>query len=279
MPNKGQFISAVNKKNQEDLEYLNQKLEQWYNTNSIVDYFCLAHKNNLVWNKGSNHYKIIENIVADMRVLDFGCGSGHGYENLRNFNISYTGIDWSRDTIEENKKKYNLSTFFQSSLYNSSLEDSSFDLVYSLYVLEHLVYPNKFINEIYRITKIGGKIIIICPEYRKYGRISSLKYGIKIKTLKNKIKDGNYVDALIHLFNRNIFYPLFLKLFYPKRRFPFLININPTCLSGEYYPDNDAVYFVDQKEIEQQLIRLGCEIEKVKKEGNATCLIVAKKIN
>jgi SAM-dependent methyltransferase len=43
--------------------------------------------------------------------------------------------------------------------------DNTFDAVSSLCVIEHLVYPEKTLNEMHRVLKQGGKLIIDCPNW------------------------------------------------------------------------------------------------------------------
>jgi SAM-dependent methyltransferase len=48
-------------------------------------------------------------------------------------------------------------------LYNLPFADNSFDYIFSIYVLEHIAYPQAAINEMYRVLKPGGICYAFIP--------------------------------------------------------------------------------------------------------------------
>lgn len=277
------YVSALSKLDKDYLLKLSHKLSEYYNSSVVTEYYNAAHSINKIWSEDSYHSFIKKHIEEGSNVLDVGCGSAHAYLNLIDLGVTYTGVDWSSEIIDQNKLNYPDANFIEASLYSIPAQSNSFDVVFSFYVLEHLVYPNLFLKELHRLVKPGGKIIILCPNFRSKGRISSLKYGKVNMTLKNRILKGNIFDSFRHLFLRNFYYPVFFKFKFPVDSFPFLINLKPSCLEGDYYADNDAVYFVDTNEVKKELENIGSvtvfssDTNTTPRINNNTCLIISIK--
>jgi predicted SAM-dependent methyltransferase len=82
--------------------------------------------------------------------LNLGCGNDikNGYINLDL--IKSKGID----------VVHNLN------IYPYPFKENSFDEIYSSHIIEHLDNPSKFIEELWRISKNKGKIIIKTPTFQ-----------------------------------------------------------------------------------------------------------------
>jgi SAM-dependent methyltransferase len=252
------FVSATDPAAQDALRELDRRMGEYYNSPAIDAYYGLAQSFNEVWERGTPHAAIRDLVPAGAAVVDMGCGSGHSYANLRDRNVRYTGLDVSARQIEKNAERCGPdATFVAASLYESGLPAGAFDVTFSTFVLEHLVWPHRFLDEVVRVTRPGGLIAIACPHFRPAGRMPSLRYGRSVATLGQRIKSGHLLAAARHYYLRNVRYPrLFAKQFGGGGH-EFLINLRPTCLEGAYYPDNDAVYCVWRPEIVARLERLG----------------------
>jgi len=110
--------------------------------------------------------EFIKDYVQDGdNILDFGCGNGRLLELFPNRNINYLGVDISEKLIDFAKSKYPNSNFSKLDPSQSSLalEDNYFNAVYSIAVFHHfpsVVYRKKIAEELYRITKEDGQIVI-----------------------------------------------------------------------------------------------------------------------
>ena len=97
--------------------------------------------------------------------LDVGCGSGDiCYAIAKKYpNSEVIGIDFSKDKIDfaQNsfEKKSNPS-FVQGDAFSMEFESNSFDYVLSRFVFEYLKEPNLLLNEMKRVCKPGGIIMI-----------------------------------------------------------------------------------------------------------------------
>jgi SAM-dependent methyltransferase len=229
------LVSAVDAEAQPALQELDARLRAYYNAPEIAAYYGLHHARNLTWEEGSEHAVIRHCAVAGAQVVDLGCGSAHSYVNLRGTGVRYTGVDISRQQIEANRAEFGgadgatAPEFVAAPLYETGLRSGMFDLTFSTYVIEHLVWPHRFLQEAVRVTRPGGRIVILCPHFRPAGRIPSFPYGMPVATLKQRLRGGQVFGAVRHLFRRNIRLPREVRRRFPPDRFPFLINLEPSC--------------------------------------------------
>lgn len=100
------------------------------------------------------------------KILDVGCGDG-----VLDFLIkkekggSIYGIDSSKEAIEIAKKKFkdlNIKNYIfkAASGYKSPFKDNFFDYVILADVIEHVQKPDQMLEEVKRVIKSGGKIIV-----------------------------------------------------------------------------------------------------------------------
>jgi ubiquinone/menaquinone biosynthesis C-methylase UbiE len=264
-----QLVSANDPTSQPLLVALDRQMADYYNRPEIAAYYAQSYSSNTIWRVGSEHDAIRRSARAGMSVVDLGCGSAHSFVNLVETGVRYTGVDISERQMRANRDAYegragNRPTFVAAALYDTGLPDNHFDLTFSTYVLEHLVWPHRFLREAVRVTRPGGRIMILCPHFRPAGRMPSFRYGQTVATLKQRLQRGRFLAAARHLYLRNVRYPAILRREYPPEQFRFLINLRPSCFEGPYYPDNDAVYLTDRREIVAELARLGAIDETAK---------------
>ena len=120
-------------------------------------------------------YKHIKELSVKIngKILDIGCGR-KPYEKLFNAE-QYVGLEI--DTTQ-NRKQNTADYFYDGGKF--PFEDYSFDSVITNQVLEHVFSPNEFIDEISRVLKPNGMLLLTVPfawdEHSQpidYGRYSS----------------------------------------------------------------------------------------------------------
>jgi SAM-dependent methyltransferase len=114
-------------------------------------------------------YKHCINFVSGKRVLDYGCGTGYGTALISNNCLQITGIDVSPEAIAHAQSHYNapnLSYLQVKPAEDAPLPfpDSSFDVVLSFQVIEHVQDVSVYLREIERVLAPGGYIIIATPD-------------------------------------------------------------------------------------------------------------------
>jgi ubiquinone/menaquinone biosynthesis C-methylase UbiE len=106
-------------------------------------------------------------IKKGMRCLDAGCGVGHTtllISDRVGESGKVIGLDIDEDNVNSCKKNLNCTKknveFLLGDLYDTVLTDSSFDFVYSRFLFQHLIYPEKAIARISKLTADKGIIAI-----------------------------------------------------------------------------------------------------------------------
>jgi len=92
------------------------------------------------------------------KILDVGCGIGSFEQNLPSLNI--IGLDISEEMLEEARKRSS-KAFVQGNAEKLQFEDSTFDAVFTVTTLEFLDDYKKAVEEMARVTKPKGKILVM----------------------------------------------------------------------------------------------------------------------
>jgi methionine biosynthesis protein MetW len=129
----------------------------------------------------------------ESKVVDLGCGKGDFTLKVKeavNCHQIY-GVDvWEEGLFESGNKGIKA----QKMDLNSKLliPDESFDVVVTNQVIEHLFYPSKFIQEIYRILNKGGYAIISTENLASWDNIVCLLFGYTPFSMQfDQLKIGN----------------------------------------------------------------------------------------
>ena len=119
------------------------------------------HHNNL----DSFIQKEVNSFPKDSHILDAGCGLSAWTTNALRKKFIISGVDGEPDAISACKILYKNQDYQIGDLYNLKYKNNTFDAIVMREVIEHFIFPEKAVKEIYRILKPGGKIIITTPNY------------------------------------------------------------------------------------------------------------------
>lgn len=118
-------------------------------------------------------------ISSGDKVLEIGFAPGKQLSYVASeYGADVTGLDYSEFGSATAKKLFealNLeATILCESIFETSLRDETFDVVYSIGVVEHFKDPTEIIQKHVYLLKPGGKAIIAIPNYGGiYGRIQN----------------------------------------------------------------------------------------------------------
>jgi SAM-dependent methyltransferase len=117
-------------------------------------------------------------VKPEDRVLDAGAG-GQQYRKYFS-HAKYESTDFVEAYDNTGKSIHD----FICSLDNIPKPDGSYDVIINTQVLEHVEYPQKVINEFYRILRPGGKLFLTAPQgwglhCEPYNFYNFTKYGLR----------------------------------------------------------------------------------------------------
>jgi 2-polyprenyl-3-methyl-5-hydroxy-6-metoxy-1,4-benzoquinol methylase len=191
---------------------------------------------------------ILDEIKAASSVIEIGCGKANILKCHPQLQAKYTGVDFSDQLVLINRVKYPRASFHQM----SSLPKQKFDVVFSHFVLEHVVFPDAFLQQCTNLLNENGKLIILCPDFIGRGGITSQTIGFSQGNGRSKLRSRKYFDALVTLLDSRLIMRI-LCLFWLVKSLvkpQFAINLNPTCFTYNFTPDVDAVYLTNKTEIQ-----------------------------
>ena len=111
------------------------------------------------------------NLQEGMTVADIGAGSGYMTEGLIHTPASVIAIDQSEEMLNVMKSKFGKSAkvdYLKGDSDHLPLEDNSVNYAFANMYLHHVETPLVAIQELFRIIKPGGKLIITDLETHKY---------------------------------------------------------------------------------------------------------------
>jgi 2-polyprenyl-3-methyl-5-hydroxy-6-metoxy-1,4-benzoquinol methylase len=176
-----------------------------------------------------------QHIKGGMHVLEIGCAPGKQLAYIgKNLGATISGVDYSQSGIALSHKLFDTlglkADLRCEDIFQTTFPSDSFDLVYSLGVIEHFEDPMPIVRKHMHLLKPNGVCLVIVPNFGGlYGRLQ------------------NFFDPEnLKIHNTNIMVPAIMKslapsdlcgevsVFYHGRMSPWLLNIGnkwPTLLS------------------------------------------------
>jgi len=165
--------------------------------------------------------KLTKKRLVNKVVLDVGCNDGKNVFRFSSIVKEIYGIEVMEECVNlaiKNNDKNNV-FFKKGDAEKIPFSDNKFDVVYSLWVLEHLRNPAKFFEEVFRVLKPGGILILWAPSVLNPTgfliKLVSNNYKTKFLSILSKkpveeVSDmecfyrANYVRAIDKLTNENL---------------------------------------------------------------------------
>jgi SAM-dependent methyltransferase len=160
-------------------------------------------------------------------VMDIGCGTGKMLEELSQF-ADAIGCDYNIDAVEFCRKRGNF-LLIQASAENIPLLNKSLNIVFILGVLNHreIKDDQKVLNEVFRILKPGGILIITEPAlqflYSEHDKTQHSKHRYNKREMREMLTKAtfeiiklSYYDII--LFPLSFLYRMIRKIFPARQR-------------------------------------------------------------
>lgn len=132
--------------------------------------------------------------VTEGRAIELGCGEGFSTERLRKLlpaSVTLDASEYVASLVPLAQAKNKTVNITQESIYELQHAPETYDLVFLLEVLEHLDYPEQALEQIAKILKPGGKLILGVPREPLW-RILNMARGKYLKDFGNTIGHLNH---------------------------------------------------------------------------------------
>ncbi len=134
---------------------------------------------------------------SKVKVIELGCGEGYSTQRLAKMFGKKADIMASEyvDELVPKAKKLNPNVeVIQESVYELKHKDETFDVIFLLEVMEHLDYPDTALEEISRVLKKDGVLILGVPREPLW-RMLNMARGKYLKDFGNTIGHLNHWSA------------------------------------------------------------------------------------
>jgi SAM-dependent methyltransferase len=106
--------------------------------------------------------------IPNGKGLDIGCGNGKFIRDMNSLGWQFEGVEFNPIAVDICRKAG--LKVFHGDLHIAAFKSNSFDIVSARQVIEHIPDPVNFINEIARILKNGGRLVLKTPNSKAFGR-------------------------------------------------------------------------------------------------------------
>lgn len=121
-----------------------------------------------VWNQYHNQLDLYAAIAGDapLRVLDVGCAQGTLALLLAERGHDVTAVDLRPDFLAyaQSRHTHGDVRFVRADVLNDELP-GEFDLVFANQLIEHLVYPHRFVAKLASKLRPGGRLVVTTPNH------------------------------------------------------------------------------------------------------------------
>jgi ubiquinone/menaquinone biosynthesis C-methylase UbiE len=150
----------------------------------------------MVYGEHIVRYQIATELVKDKVVLDIASGSGYGTKMLGAVAKRVIGVDLNEGSIKYAQKNYSSKNidYKVGDAENIPVEDGSVDVVVSFETIEHVPNYVKFIDEVKRVLREDGLLVLSTPNDEAYPEtnewhLHEFKQSELEKLIKRKFKN------------------------------------------------------------------------------------------
>ncbi|MBU1031631.1 methyltransferase domain-containing protein [Patescibacteria group bacterium] len=157
--------------------------------------------------------RILKNLPnkSSLKILDTGSCTGYNLHLLNKYGKAY-GVDVEKKAIEYCKKRRFKRMHLLKNGMQLPFKSNSFDVITCLDVLEHIEKDEKYLQELNRVLRSKGILIIFVPAIKLLWSQLDVKSHHQtrytISMLKNKIRKTRFLIKEIKYFNYILFWPM-----------------------------------------------------------------------
>ncbi len=130
--------------------------------------------------------KITKSFPKSKKFLDIGSAVGLLLNYAKQKGWDAVGVEICKESADYAKNKFNVEVY-NKTLEKAKFKSNTFNVVHMSHVIEHVPSPSDTLNEIYRILKPGGYLIITTP------RVDSLQAKLFKETWRSYHRDHIYI--------------------------------------------------------------------------------------
>lgn len=144
---------------------------------------------------------------TDLKILDAGCGTGWFCDRLLRYG-AVTGIDLADEVIMRARTRIPGATFIAGDVLSAALPPASFDVMTSFEVLSHVADQPRFIEQLSRLLRPGGLLIMATqnrPILERWSAIGGptpgqIRRWVDGKALKRLLEPAFVVEELTSVY-------------------------------------------------------------------------------
>jgi len=119
---------------------------------------------------------LVERYGVKGKLLDMGCGTGFLLKVARRRGWGGVGVEYSENAVRYGRKHYHLD-ICHGAVMEARFERARFDAVTMINVIEHLPDPLSELQEVRRILKPQGVVLIRTPNFECHANLRSMRQG------------------------------------------------------------------------------------------------------
>lgn len=147
--------------------------------------------------------------VANVAILDIGCGTGNFLIELGSMSTQLVGLDISAGMLQQAKAKNTKAKLVLGDAMSMPFHKETFGAAYCIQVLHHMFDKYRFISEVYRILQSGGRFVIQSCSHEQLSTFWLYHYfpeGLEIDRIRvpdfneiqNMLIQADFKDITIH---------------------------------------------------------------------------------
>ncbi|MBI2995633.1 MAG: class I SAM-dependent methyltransferase [Candidatus Melainabacteria bacterium] len=207
-----------------------------------------------------NTLRLILGKSSHLKLLDTGCAYGYYIDIARLYGWDVSGVEINEECVKEAKNKLNLDVR-KGTLEEQHFPAETFDVVTCWDMIEHLLNPSNFLQQVNRILKPGGYFLLTTPDvgsipakvlgkrwmgYKSYEHV----YFFNKKTIKLYLEANGFALTRFQYTGKYISKQLFLdRLKYYSKFLGWLVSfLNNLPLNVFYLNPLDIMLVIARKE-------------------------------